>query len=225
VHAREAACSCGQLRLTAEGDPVRISLCHCLACQRRTGSAFAIQARFPAERVRIVGRHTDYVRSSDWGEERTFHFCPDCGATVFYTTPPEGLIAVPVGAFADPSFPPPTVSVYESRRHAWVSLPDGIQHEDEPPGQEIWAPLRPLYESGRYAEVADRARELIEAHPESPELLYNLACCESLAGRTSDAIEHLGLAIDRGEELRLLAAHDSDFDPIRDEPEFKQLVG
>ena len=66
----------------------------------------------------------------------------------------------------------------------------------EPVGWEVWAPLRPLYEAGEYAEVADRGRELIEAHPEYAELVYNLACCESLAGRTGDAIEHLRLAID-----------------------------
>jgi hypothetical protein len=121
---RDAACSCGQLRLSAEGEPVRISVCHCLACKRRTGSAFGVQARFPAERVRIEGRHTDYVRISDEGEARTFSFCPECGATVFYTlAPAPDLIAVPVGAFADPGFPPPTVSVYESRRHPWVELP------------------------------------------------------------------------------------------------------
>ena len=106
-------------------------MCHCLACQRRTGSAFGIQARFPADRVRVAGRYADYVRTSDWGEERTFHFCPDCGATVFYTTASQpDLVAVPVGAFADPSFPPPTVSVYESRRHPWLALPDAIEHED-----------------------------------------------------------------------------------------------
>ncbi len=128
---REAACSCGQLRVTAEGDPVRISICHCLACQRRTGSAFGFQARFPADRVRVDGRHVDYVRTSDFGEERTFHFCPDCGATVFYTVAAApDVIAVPVGAFADPSFPPPRVSVYESRRHPWISLPDGIEREE-----------------------------------------------------------------------------------------------
>ncbi len=131
MHAREAACSCGQLRLTAEGDPVRISMCHCLACQRRTGSAFGIQARFTADRVRVAGRYADYVRISDWGEERTFHFCPDCGATIFYTTATApDVVAVPVGAFADPSFSPPTVSVYESRRHPWLSVPDAIERED-----------------------------------------------------------------------------------------------
>ena len=126
---RDAACSCGQLRLTAEGEPVRISVCHCLACQLRTGSAFGAQARFPAERVRIEGTHRDYTRLSDAGERLTFSFCPDCGATVFYVTElqPE-LVAVPLGAFADPSFPEPTVSVWESRRHPWVELPRVVEH-------------------------------------------------------------------------------------------------
>jgi tetratricopeptide (TPR) repeat protein len=92
-------------------------------------------------------------------------------------------------------------------------------------GWEIWAPLRPLYESGEYAEAADRGRKLAEAHPEYAGLTYNLACCEALAGRTSDAIEHLRQAIDRAEQFRSLAAGDADFDPIRDEPAFKELVG
>ena len=122
--ARHAACSCEQLRLTAEGDPVRISACHCLACQRRTGSAFGVQARFPAENVRIEGRYREYVRVSDEGEARTFSFCPDCGATVFYTTEDaREHIVVPVGAFADPAFPEPWVSVWEKRRHPWLDLP------------------------------------------------------------------------------------------------------
>ena len=128
---RDAACSCGQLRLTAEGDPIRISMCHCLACQRRTGSAFGIQARFPSNQVRIEGRYSDYVRTSDEGEERTFHFCPDCGATVFYvlSTVPD-VVAVPIGAFAEPAFPPPTISVYESRRHPWLDITVPMEHHD-----------------------------------------------------------------------------------------------
>jgi tetratricopeptide (TPR) repeat protein len=94
----------------------------------------------------------------------------------------------------------------------------------KPQGGELWMPLHHLYESGRYAEAADRGRELIEAHPEYAGPLYNLACCESLAGRTGDAIKHLRLAIDRNEPFRSLAAEDSDFDPIRDQAAFKELV-
>jgi hypothetical protein len=128
---RDAACSCGQLHLTAEGDPIRISMCHCLACQRRTGSAFGIQARFASNNVSVVGRYSDYVRISDEGEERTFHFCPDCGGTVFYTLEAEpDVVAVPIGAFADPDFPPPMRSIYESRRHPWLAMTAEMEHHD-----------------------------------------------------------------------------------------------
>jgi hypothetical protein len=128
---RNAACSCGQLHLTAEGEPIRISICHCLACQRRTGSAFGAQARFPRDKVVIEGRSTRYERTGDSGNRATFHFCPDCGATVHYEL--EGLpdaIAVPLGAFADPTFPAPRVSVYEARRHPWAGIPQDIEHWD-----------------------------------------------------------------------------------------------
>ena len=93
-----------------------------------------------------------------------------------------------------------------------------------PDGWELWAPLNPLYQAGEHAEAADRGRELVEAHPQYPALLYNLACCESLAGRAGDAVEHLGRAIDRSERYRSFAEDDSDFDPIRDEPAFKALL-
>ena len=95
----------------------------------------------------------------------------------------------------------------------------------EPTGWELWAPLRPFYEAGEYGAVADGLRELAEANPEYPALLYNLACCEALAGRTTEALEHLRQAVERSEQSRSLAKGDSDFDPIRDEPAFKELIG
>ena len=123
---RRASCSCGTLRITCEGEPVRVGICHCLACQKRTGSAYGLQARFPRDKVAVEGTSTEYVRIGDEGCRIVFRFCPSCGATVYYTIDedPE-LVAVPVGAFADPSFPPPRFSVYGSRRHPWVVLPEG----------------------------------------------------------------------------------------------------
>jgi mannose-6-phosphate isomerase-like protein (cupin superfamily) len=95
----------------------------------------------------------------------------------------------------------------------------------EPIGWELWAPLRPLYEAGEAAEVADRLRVVVEAHPQYALLFYNLACCESLAGRTTDAVEHLRHAIEMSEQFRGFAKGDSDLDQIRDEPEVRQLLG
>ncbi|MCD5328930.1 GFA family protein [Chromobacterium piscinae] len=126
---RLAACSCGQLTAQVSGEPVRVSICHCLACQRRTGSVFGQQARFYRKDVAIAGDSTVYVRVGDEGSRVKFHFCPTCGATVYYE--PEGLeefVAIPVGAFADPGFPAPSVSVYEERKHGWVAVPEGAEH-------------------------------------------------------------------------------------------------
>ena len=64
-------------------------------------------------------------------------------------------------------------------------------------GSELWMPLHHLYESGQYAEAADRGREEIEAHPEYPMPLYNLACCESLAGRPAEAVGRTLIATSR----------------------------
>jgi hypothetical protein len=123
-----AACSCGNLSLTAEGEPVRISICHCYACQRRTGSAFGVQARFPRERIHVSGEACAYVRTADSGQRLHYHFCPTCGSTVYYQLErqPE-LIAVAVGAFADASFAAPKFSVWEQRKHAWVIAPAEAQ--------------------------------------------------------------------------------------------------
>jgi hypothetical protein len=128
---RRASCGCGQLSATVSGEPVRISICHCLDCQRRTGSVFGEQARFPASEVTIEGVSSSWSRTADGGNLITFHFCPTCGSTVYYRPDQEpDLIAIPVGAFADPMFPPPRVSVYESRKHPWVVVPEEMEHYD-----------------------------------------------------------------------------------------------
>ncbi len=126
---RLASCSCGQLQTQVRGDPIRVSVCHCYACQRRTGSVFSAQANFPRESVAIKGNGTEFVRVGDEGRRFRFTFCPKCGSTVFYVEEgDEQEIAIPVGAFADSQFPAPTVSVYEERRHWWVSVPDDVEH-------------------------------------------------------------------------------------------------
>ena len=129
---RVATCQCGALTAACEGEPVRVSVCHCLECQKRSGAPFASQARFPADRVTLTGQSNVWSRRGDEGGLGEFHFCPTCGSTVWYRV--EGLpdmIAVAVGAFADPSFPPPHYSVYEERQHPWIALlGDGIEHHD-----------------------------------------------------------------------------------------------
>jgi hypothetical protein len=120
MSSRTASCSCGQLRIQVEGEPRGVAICHCLACQQRTGSVFAALASFSAP-FKVSGTATEYVRVGDQGAKFIFRFCPVCGTTVFHTEDGDNeSVAVAVGALADPKFPAPRVSVYDCRRHRWV---------------------------------------------------------------------------------------------------------
>ena len=121
---RVATCSCGQLRIEVFGDPCGVGVCHCLACQRRTGSVFAALASFRGPYV-VTGTAREYLRTGEQGAQFVFRFCPVCGTNLFHTEIGEEGVSVAVGGFADPSFPEPKVSVYACRQHAWVVLPPG----------------------------------------------------------------------------------------------------
>ena len=134
--AHTASCRCGQLRVTVSGEPVRVSVCHCLNCKKRSGSAFAVQARWPSAQVKIDGQSKTFVKVADSGNRATFHFCPECGSDVYYEIDGKfddkfnDLIAVPLGALDDPFFLQPAFSVWENRKHDWVEIiGNGIEHD------------------------------------------------------------------------------------------------
>ena len=126
-----ASCRCGQLKAEATGDPVRVSVCHCLDCKKRSGSAFAVQARWPEEQVRFEGLSKTWTHHADSGNRITHHFCPECGSTVHYRIEGkfDGLVAIPLGAFDDPYFLAPKFSVWEERKHDWIEISGGdVEH-------------------------------------------------------------------------------------------------
>lgn len=128
-----ASCRCGQLKATASGDPVRVSVCHCLDCKKRTGSAFSAQARWPAEQISIAGKSKSWAHQADSGNRITHHFCAQCGSTVHFAIEGKfaGLIAILLGAFDDPSFASPAFSVWEKRKHNWVEISgENVEHSD-----------------------------------------------------------------------------------------------
>jgi len=126
---RTATCACGSVKVLARGEPAGVVACHCLACQRRTGSVLGVGAYYPEERVSVSGATTEFVRAADSGNSFTTHFCPTCGTSVYWSTPRNpGLLGIAVGAFGDPSFPPPGRSVWEESRHRWVDVGVAEQH-------------------------------------------------------------------------------------------------
>jgi hypothetical protein len=130
---RTASCSCGQLRIEVEAEPRSVGICNCFACQRMSGSVFAALAAFAAP-FKVTGTATEWVRTGDQGAQFRFRFCPVCGTNLFHTEEGrEGSVGVAVGAFNDPNFPAPTVSIYDCRRHPWVQLPPGTKAYDKDP--------------------------------------------------------------------------------------------
>jgi len=110
-------------------------LCHCLSCQRRTGSLFSIAASYErAEVIVTQGIRSTFTRGSATGLTVTFHFCPRCGTSVYWEPARTAhLIGVAVGAFAEPNFPPPEQAVWTSERHCWLEMPADMRRFAENP--------------------------------------------------------------------------------------------
>ena len=132
MSARTASCMCGQLSLACEGEPCRISVCHCLECQRRSGSSFGAQVRYPAGKVTVTGEAKVFIRTVESGNTSEHHFCPNCGCEMWYVARPfREMMAIPIGRFAESGFPAPQYSVYEEHKHTWVAITgEATEHYD-----------------------------------------------------------------------------------------------
>jgi hypothetical protein len=124
---RTAACRCGRLTARCEGEPVRVSVCHCNNCRRRSGSLFAAQARWPDDQVEITGESREWTDVGETGGTARFRFCPDCGSTVSYSIEAlPGLTAIAMGAFAGDAdnapLPTPQYQVFDDRCPDWLQV-------------------------------------------------------------------------------------------------------
>lgn len=132
-----AKCHCGGVEIICAGDPDPVIVCHCLLCQRRTGSLFQVAAWFKQDLVKIHGTTKKYTRTTDdSGLPFTFNFCDICGTTIWWAParldgPLKNKLAIAGGCFLEEGFPKPTISIYEKHRHSWVSLPPDIRRYNE----------------------------------------------------------------------------------------------
>lgn len=131
---RVARCLCGSLRVTADGDPLVVNICHCVDCRRRTGAAFSYNAYFHRAHVRFDGSSNSYERDGQEGRKIRHHFCPECGTTVFWESDlrPERY-GIAAGLFEEPFSHPPSYSAWETMKCEWVPLPESLAHFPENP--------------------------------------------------------------------------------------------
>ena len=105
----EGGCLCGDVRVTASGEPHRVGLCHCLDCRKHHGALFFAAAMFPADAVTVTGE------TRDWHGR---HFCPRCGSSVFNRFDDE--IEVHLGTLDAPGQFTPTYECWTVRREPWL---------------------------------------------------------------------------------------------------------
>ena len=122
-----STCTCGALTLTLDGELPPLSLCHCNACKKRSGSAYGAQVRLDASRVSLTGPHSEYTRVGDSGGVITYSFCPTCASTLCWTIDAlPGSVIAAAGNFDGVELPAPTSSFYEERMPGWVHLPETV---------------------------------------------------------------------------------------------------
>jgi hypothetical protein len=126
---RTASCQCRAFQVVANGDPTFVNICHCTDCQRRSGAPLTSNAYFHKTDVKLDGAYKVYSRAAGDGRKLHNHFCPTCGSTVCWTLDlrPDHY-GIAIGAFNDPSFPVPTISLWETRKYGWVTLPAELEH-------------------------------------------------------------------------------------------------
>lgn len=124
---RHAQCQCGALSAETEGEHEAVVVCSCLACQRRSGSPLGAGVYYRRDQVKLSGEAREYVRVADSGKPFHIFFCPTCGSSLYwYSARDPDRVGIALGAFADPSFPGPSRSVFDESKHPWVQLGDDI---------------------------------------------------------------------------------------------------
>jgi len=134
VQRNEGGCVCGAVRYVAHGDPERVTVCHCTWCQRRTGSAFGVEAVFKTEDVSLAGDALRTYRHVSDGSGRWLdqHFCSRCGTNIGMTLEAvPGIRTIAAGTFDNPSWVKPGRHafryVYLRSAQKWSKVPDGVE--------------------------------------------------------------------------------------------------
>jgi hypothetical protein len=146
--ARDGGCSCGEVRYRLTSEPLFIHCCHCLNCQRQTGSAFVINLLIESDRVELLAgepRQVDVPR--DDGSTQQVFRCPTCQVAVFSHYGFSGVRFVRAGTLDDPSSVVPDVHIYTRSKLPWVTLPEAT------PAFEVYYDSKSLWPAASLARL------------------------------------------------------------------------
>jgi hypothetical protein len=124
---REGGCSCGAVRYRLASEPMFVHCCHCLNCQRQTGSAFVINLLIEADRVELLTGEPQAVDvPRDDGSKQRISRCPECQVAVFSEYGRPQVRFVRGGTLDQPSSVAPDVHIFTRSKVPWVTLPDSV---------------------------------------------------------------------------------------------------
>jgi hypothetical protein len=124
---REGGCACGEVRYRLTSDPLFVHCCHCLNCQRQTGSAFVINLLIEADRVEVLaGDPVPVDVSRDDGSKQRIYRCPTCQVAVFSEYGWPELLFVRGGTLDEPSEVTPDVHIFTKSKLPWITLPESV---------------------------------------------------------------------------------------------------
>ena len=124
---REGGCSCGAVRYRLTSEPLFVHCCHCLNCQRQTGSAFVINALIEADRVEVLrGEPRPVPAPRDDGSTQEIWRCLNCEVAVFSQYRRRDGHFVRAGTLDDPAAVAPDVHIYTRSKQPWITLPEGV---------------------------------------------------------------------------------------------------
>src|SRR5262245_29945589 len=123
--AREGGCTCGEVRYRLASEPMFVHCCHCLNCQRQTGSAFVVNLLIEADRVEVVSGEPEPVDAprDDGSRQRIFR-CPTCQVAVFSEYGAPQVLFVRAGTLDEPRGITPDVHIFTKSKVDWVTLPE-----------------------------------------------------------------------------------------------------
>ena len=128
-------CLCGQVRYSANTDPVWVGVCHCKNCQRQTGTAFSVLVGIPNTAMSIQGQLKTFHDTGDSGLRLERNFCPECGSPIFTDVAAmPGVAFIKAGTLDDTSWLDPKMHIYCDSKEQWTPMPVGVQEFAKMPG-------------------------------------------------------------------------------------------
>ena len=133
---REGGCQCGAVRYRISGKPIALAVCHCMDCQRQSGSAFGMTMLMRKDSFEILsGELRSFTKVAESGNSLSCLFCPNCGNRIYHEDADASgnIVRLKPGTLDDTSWLEPDIHVWTKRKHPWVAIPEGVPSEAEQP--------------------------------------------------------------------------------------------